>query len=200
MKIVRRLTAAERERIGQAIAKIGRESNVDFHVVVTPISDRYALYPLVGAGVGALLAAAIAALVRPELDSRTVIFLQLAVLIVLTLIFDWRPLRLALVPRRIKHAHARQLAHRAFTAHLTNGGTHPHKILLFTSIAEHYVEIIADHRTHTMISGAAWNRIVAQFTTAANSGQVADGLLKAVEACAEALGKPDGSPSIPYNN
>ncbi len=189
----------ERDRIGLAIAKIGQESNVDFHVVVTPISDRYALYPLVGAGLGALLAAAIAALVRPELDSRTVIFLQLAVLIVLTLIFDWRPLRLALVPRRIKHAHARQLAHRAFTAHLTGGGTHPRKILLFTSIAEHYVEIIADHGTHAMISGAAWDRIVAQFTTAANSGQVADGLLKAVEACAEALGKPDGSLPTAHN-
>jgi putative membrane protein len=190
---MRRLTAIEREQIGEAIAKLRNESGIDLHVAVMPMSDRYALYPLIAAGLGALIAAAIAALVRPVFDGRTIIFIQLTALIVLTVIFDWKPLRIALAPRRIKQAHARQLAHRAFAAHLESDDGHPHKILLFTSIAEHYAEILADHATHARVDGATWDRIVEQLTAAANSGRVAEGILSAITACGAALGRPQDS-------
>lgn len=191
--ILKRLTPIERERISDAIAKLRDDTGVDLHVAVMPMSDRYALYPLIAAGFGALLAAAIAALVRPSFDGRTIIFIQLAALIALTVIFDWKPLRVALAPRRIKQAYARQLAHRAFAAHLANGGAEAHKILLFTSIAEHYTEIIADHATHARIDGAIWDRTVEQLTAAANSGRITEGILNAIQACAEALGAPESS-------
>jgi hypothetical protein len=60
-------------------------------------------------GIGALAVAGIAALLRPGLNGRSVIIIQLLVLIMLTALCDWMPIRLWLVPTPVKHAHARQL-------------------------------------------------------------------------------------------
>ena len=71
-----------------------------------------------------------------------------------------------LVPVRVKHAHARQLAHRRFADHVANDDLHRSRILVFVSLAEHYVEIIADHATHALVAGSVWNAIVDEFVAA----------------------------------
>src|ERR1700722_16679835 len=114
-------------------------------------SDHYSLYPLVWAGFGALLIGGLAALFRPELKGLKVILIELTILIALTPLFDWLPIRLRLVPTRVKHARARQLAHREFDAHFTDAAPSRKRILLFVSLGEHYVEIIADHDTHARV-------------------------------------------------
>jgi hypothetical protein len=67
-----------------------------------------------------------------EIASRTTILIQLSFLIVLTLLLDWLPIRLSIVPERVKHAHARQLTHREFNAHIAEGPKR-NRILLFVS-------------------------------------------------------------------
>ena len=52
----------------------------------------------------------IVALLWPNLDDRETIFIEISILIVLMLAFDWLPIRIWLVPVHVKHAHTRQLA------------------------------------------------------------------------------------------
>ena len=166
-------------------------------VVVVRASDRYSLYPLVFASFSAILVGAAVSLIRPELASRIVILIELMLAIALTLILDWRPLRLQIVPRRIKHARAWQLAHREFNAHVLASPQQRRRILLFVSLGERYVEIIADHETHALAPDGAWNRIVDEFLAAVKSGRLADGVLDAVAACGVILNTHHPAPSAP---
>ncbi|MGH7839444.1 MAG: hypothetical protein ACREQC_16690 [Candidatus Binataceae bacterium] len=178
---------AERERIDVAIAAIAERAGAHLSLVVARASDRYSLYALVWAGGGALLAAVLVALGWPDLDDRTAVFIELSALIVLVLVFEYLPLRLALVPPRVKHAHARQLAQREFASHRAAGEPDRPHVLIFVSLAEHYAEVIADHATHARASGDAWHKIVDDLISALKAGRLADGALTAVEACGAAL-------------
>jgi putative membrane protein len=180
-------TSEEHQRIDAAITAINRDTSADLTVVVTRVSDRYSLYPVAWAAIGAILMGALVSLLRPDLASRTVIVIQLSSLIVLTLLLDWLPIRLQLVPKHIKHARAQQLAHREFNAHVLAAPKQPHRILLFVSLGERYVEIIADHETHTLAPAGTWNKIVDEFLATVKAGHVADGVLAAIAACGAIL-------------
>jgi putative membrane protein len=180
-------TPEEHRRIDAAIEAIKRDTSADLCVVVTRASDRYSLYPIASAALAAILLGVIVSLVRPGTASRVVIAIQLWSLIVLTLVFDWFPIRLSLVPKRVKHARAQQLAHREFNAHELAKPKQPHRILLFVSLGERYVEIIADHHTHALAPAGTWNKIVDEFLAAVKAGRVADGVLSAIESCGAIL-------------
>jgi putative membrane protein len=179
----RPFTPEEHNRIDAAIAEIGRSTAADLRLVVTRVSDRYSLYPVAWAAIGALLLGALVSLLRPDIASRATIVLQLWFLIVMTLLLEWLPVRLSIVPKRVKHAHAWQLAHREFNAHAMVNPKQQHRILLFVSLGERYVEIVADHETHALAPAGAWNKIVDEFLTTVKAGRVADGVLAAVMAC-----------------
>ncbi len=180
-------TPEEHQRIDAAIAEIGRSAAANLRVVVTRVSDRYSLYPVAWAAIGAILLGGLVSLLRPDIASRTMIAIQLWFLIVITLLLNWLPIRLWIVPERVKHAHARQLAHREFNAHAMANPTQPRRILLFVSLGERYVEIVADHETHALAPAGAWNKIVDEFLTTVKAGRVADGVLDAVAACGSIL-------------
>lgn len=179
-------TLEEHDRIDAAIAEIERSTAADLCVVVTRVSDRYSLYPFAWAAIGAILLTGLVSLLLPHITSRTTILIELSFLIVMTLLLDWLPIRLSIVPERVKHAHARQLAHREFNAHLV-GGPKRHLILLFVSLGERYVEIVADHETHALAPAGAWNKIVDEFLATVKAGRVAHGVLAAAAACGAIL-------------
>jgi putative membrane protein len=179
----------ERARLDAAIAEIERRTGAHLALVVTRVSDRYSLYPLVWAGSSAIVATGLIALLWPVLDDRTTIFIELLLLLVLALLFDWMPIRLAIVPDHVKHAHARQLAHREFASHRAHDDPDRRRILLFVSLAERYVEVVADHATHADAPGIAWHKIVDDFLSAIKAGRLAEGALAALAACATILGR-----------
>ena len=177
------LTSEEGQRIDTAIQAIEQRTGAALDLTISRASDRYLIYPLVWAGCGALLGTVLVALMWPNLDDRETIFIEITILIVLLLAFDWLPIRIWLVPVRVRHAHARQLAHRRFANHVANDALHRRRILVFVSMAEHYVEIIADHATHALVAGSVWNAIVDDFVAAIKSDRVAQGALAALAAC-----------------
>jgi len=174
------------QRIEAAVTSVERRTAAEFAVVTTRVSDRYSLYPLVWAQFAALMVTGIAALVWPRLGIRAAVLIQVPVVIALWLLFHWLPVRLLLVPKRVKHAYARRLAQREFSARVARG-SHRNRILLFVSLAERYVEIIADRGTHALAPEGTWDKIVGDFVATVKAGHVADGILAAVEACGVVL-------------
>src|SRR2546426_12680484 len=98
------------KRIEAAIAEAEEHTDTDLSLVVTRASDRYALYPPLWAAFVALLITTVLAILRPGLSIRAAIFIQVPLLITLTLLFDWLPLRLLIIPQQVKRTHARRLA------------------------------------------------------------------------------------------
>jgi putative membrane protein len=180
-------TPEERNRIDATIAEIGQSTAANLSVVVTRVSDHYSLYPVASAAIAALLIGALVSLIRPDIASRAVIVIQLWFLIAMTLLLYWLPIRLRIVPQRIKHARAQQLAHREFNAHTIAAPQQQHRILLFVSLGERYVEIIADHETHRLAPDGTWNKIVDEFLATVKAGRIADGVLAAASSCGAIL-------------
>jgi putative membrane protein len=175
-------TADEHRRIHEAIASIKRSTGADIDVIVTPVSDRYSMYPLLWAASSALVITGIVTLWWPRIGGREAILIQVSMLLVVLVLLDWLPIRLRVVPMHVKRSHARQLAHREFAAHVA-AGPDRNRILLFVSIGERYVEIIADHKIHAMVPQRTWDKIVGDFVATVKTGRIADGLLDAIEAC-----------------
>ncbi len=183
MVIGRPFTEEEHRLIRAAIDEVERSTAADLDLVVTRVSDRYSLYPLVWAAITALILTAMFVLVRPGVSGRVALVFEFVALTAATLIYNLMPVRLRLVPQRVKHAHTRQLAHREFAAQYARGGTTRKRILLFVSLGERYVEIIADNQTYAAADPKVWHQTVTEFVAAVQSGQLAGGILRTIEAC-----------------
>lgn len=181
------LTSSERERIDAAMKSAGDRTSADFALVIVPASDRYALYPPLWAAIIALSTTGIVALLRSVYSIQTGFVIDSALFVALTLVLDWMPLRMRLVPAEVKRRHARDLAHREFAVRIVAPGTRRDGVMFFVSIGERYAEVLADRDIHALAPAGAWNKIVDEFLTTVKAGHVADGVLHAIEACGAIL-------------
>jgi putative membrane protein len=181
------LSDEQRQRVDAAVAAVERRSSAIFALAIVPVSERYALFPVVWAAVAALAATGVLALLRPDLGIADGFLVDAVLFAALSLALDWRPLRLRLVPRRFKHAQARRLAHREFAARILASAQHRNGVLFFVSLGERYVEVIADRDIHARVGPGTWDKIVADFIAAVRSDRLADGFIAAIAACGAVL-------------
>jgi len=181
------LTSDDHRRIKEATAAVEARTGTKIATVITRQSGRYVAYTVACAAVGAIIGGVLLTAVSPAMGARSVLFVELASCLVLLVFLEALPLRFAIVSRRVKHGNARNLAHREFAAHSAGERARARRILLFVSMGERYVEIIADHATHTSVSEGTWTRIVDDITARVRAGRLADGIVAAIEACGAAL-------------
>ena len=96
-------------------------------------------------------------------------------------------IRRLVVPAQLQRAAAGRLAREQFLArglHLTQGRT---GVLIFVSIAEHYVEILADAGIDAKVPQADWQSTVDAFVAQVRAGRVADGFVTAIGRVGERL-------------
>ncbi|MBI3675063.1 MAG: hypothetical protein HY243_00395 [Proteobacteria bacterium] len=169
----------ERAKLQDAVATAEKRTRAKFALVVVPLSDRYAAFAPMWAAALAFAALGALALFDPLVSLRLAFLITAAVFGALAMLFEWLPIRLMLVPRHVKHAHAQSLAAREFAAHILS-----HRepgALFFVSLGESYAEILADRDIHARVGEAAWAAIVAGFVAQAKEGAIVDGLVTATQ-------------------
>ena len=182
-----RLSAEDRSRIHTALTDAQARSHARFTLMILPVSDRYAMYPVAWAGMFALAVGALLALFWQHVGLRMGFLFEAAAFGFAALLLDIRPLHIALVPKRLKQARARAMAHREFAASVLAAQNPSGGIVLFASLGERYVEVIADRIVHARVGEAAWAEIVGEFSSRAQSGLLADAFINAIQACASHL-------------
>jgi putative membrane protein len=179
-------TGEDRLRIERAIAEAEARTSGEIVAVVAHQSDGYRYIALLWASLTALLVPwPLVALT--EWTVQEIYLAQLVVFAALALLFQWTPLRLALVPGPVKRARAHRRAVEQFLAqnlHTTAGRT---GVLIFVSVAEHYAELIADRAVDAKAPEGAWRAIVDELTKKIGEGRAADGFVAAVAACGAIL-------------
>jgi putative membrane protein len=181
------LSPADSDRIRGAVAAVEARSSAEFVVVVAPASDAYALYPLLWASLAALLAGGVLALFVPAWGARSIFACQAVLFLVGVVVLEWPGLRRFLVPGRVKRAHAGQLARLQFAARVEGRTVSRTGLLLFVSLAERHVEIIADAGIHARAGSGAWQSVIGEFRAAVARGQLVDGFVAAIAAIGELL-------------
>jgi len=106
--------------------------------------------------------------------------------------------RRALTPGPLRQHRVRQAARRHFVAvgaRLTHAEPH---ILIFASLADRRVELVAHDKIHKAVGEGPWNQSVAAVIDGMQAGKPADGFVKAIEICGTALAQhfpPSGTPA-----
>ena len=181
------MDAAAHGSFKEAVATAEARTKARFVLTVLPQSDRYTLYPVIWAALAALVAGGVLSWFLPQVSLRDGFAVQVAAFLLLSVLFEWRPLRPLLAPPAIRRHHASQFAHREFAARIL---AHPERaggLLFFVSEAERYVELLADAKTHAAAGEVEWNRIVGQFVARMRAGAPVEAVIDAVNACAEVL-------------
>lgn len=128
---------------------------------------------------------------QARIDHHEVILALIALLAVKVIVASWLvalwPVRMALTPRRIKARRARARAldyFRVGAERRTAGRT---AVLIYLSIAERQVEIVADRGIHSRVPPESWGGIAAGLVEALRDGRPGDGLADAVTKTGELL-------------
>lgn len=182
------MSAEEADRISAAITNAERKTSGEIVAVVTDKSSRYQHVPFMWA--------ALLALIIPWplihftwMKVQWIFLIQLLVFLAL-LAIAWHPaIRLSLVPKSILRANTRRRASEQFLAqnlHTTAGRT---GVLIFVSVAEKRVEIIADSGIGAHVDKATWQAIVNDFTADISAGRGVEGFERAIGRIGELLSR-----------
>lgn len=185
-----KFSEADKARISEAIRAAEKNTSGEFVAVVARSSDHYVFLPLLWAAFLALILPGILYFAAVPLAWVHLYQIQLAVFVVLALLFLFVPeLHLQLVPRHVKHSRASRLAKAEFYLQGVHMTREHSGVLFFVSLAEHYVEIVADRGIHEKLGEAHWRGIVQTFIEDVHKGKVVDGFVAAITVCGAAMAK-----------
>lgn len=194
------LSETDRDRISAAVGAAEAQSAGEIVTIVTRQSDSYGDIALAWSALVALIALLVLACFPDfylglfdrltgswanEWTAREIVELAAGFAFLkflgMWLLQFWLPLRLWLVPKRIKAARARARAVTCFKVgaeRRTHGRT---GILIYLSMREHRAEIVADQAIASRVSPEVWGEAMAAMLVHIRDGRIADGMVAAVE-------------------
>ncbi|MBS0268584.1 MAG: TPM domain-containing protein [Proteobacteria bacterium] len=174
------ISAKDEERISAAITEAERNTSGEIVAVLAEQSSRYQHIPFMWAG---LLALVIPwpLIYYTWMPVQWIFLIQLLVFLAF-LALAWHPrVRTSLVPKAILNANTRRRASEQFLAqnlHTTEGRT---GVLIFVSLAEKRVEVIADSGIDALVQQGTWQKIVDELTADIGAGRAVDGFERAIK-------------------
>jgi len=215
------LSDKDRVRISAAITEAESRTSGEIFCVLTKSVSRYREVPLLWAAVVAFVvppllvflglhrlalasifsswtddsARAMEGLILRALSAyglvQTGLFLCVAIIVAVP------GVRAMMTPGVLKQHRVRQAAQRHFVAvgaRLTHAEPH---VLIYASLADRRVELVAHDAIHKAVGEGPWNASVAAVVDGIKAGKAADGFVQAIEICGQALAEhfpPDGAP------
>jgi putative membrane protein len=187
----------DQQRVAEAITRAESRTSGEIVAVVAAESAGYFYIPFLWASLVAL-AVPFPFIFWTWWPVQHIYLLQIAVFALLVLVLFYRPLRLALVPKAVKHARAHRRAVEQFMAqnlHTIPGHT---GVLIFVSVAERFAEILADKGIDAKVPDTTWDTIVIDLAEAIGAGKAGDGFVRAIDAVGAHLAQhfPPGSRDV----
>jgi putative membrane protein len=194
------MSADDHARVSAAVHAAEQNTSGEIVTIVADHSDRYldvALWwSIVAAIIGLAAFAAfpgfytwvMAALSGGWISDATpsdMLELALALVVIIfsvvRLMLQWIPLRLAFTPGIVKSRRVRRRAIRYFKVGAERRTAGRTGILIYLSLVERRAEIVADEAIHGQVPDERWGEAMADMLAHVRAGQIADGMIAAVE-------------------
>jgi putative membrane protein len=176
------LNDSEKQQLRDAIRAAESKTGGEIVTVIAAASGDYFYYPTLWAALLAILAPLVPMALDFSFAPLGIIELQLLVFALLALAFRWSPLKMKLVPRAIQRQYCARRAREQFLAQNLHTTRERTGVLLYVSVAEHHVELLADAGIHAKVPAGTWEHIVRAFTARVKAGETGDGFVEAVQA------------------
>lgn len=148
--------------------------------VLAPASDSYRYIPTLWAALLAMLTPLLVFELGFWLGWYEILLTQWAVWLALTLLFHWTPIKMLLIPKKVRRHRAALMARLQFVEQGLHRTHDRLGVLIFVSVAEHYVEILVDDGVARHIENAQWQAIIDDFTARIRKGEVEPGFIECV--------------------
>ncbi|MBM4298559.1 MAG: hypothetical protein FJ143_12545 [Deltaproteobacteria bacterium] len=181
-------TAAEQQRILSAVVAAEQKTSGEIVPMIVNSSGRYAEAEMSGLAVGLVIGTVAALFVHdPWTSAEMHMIWPLAGALLGYFLASLQPIKRYLLSKaRI----AESVQMRSFAAFTANGLHHTREhtgILIFVSLLEHRVEVLADRGINRKVSAGTWEEIVHIITAGIKSGQACDAFCQAIERCGAIL-------------
>ena len=180
------LTTEDQARVSAAIRAAEARTGAELVCVLAERAPSYATFPLAWAILPTLALPWLLVYVTDWTISH-LLLAQLGCFALLLLVFSFPPIRLALVPRRLQRAQAHRAALEQFVVRGLARKPERTGVLVFVSLAERYVRIVADAGVAEKVPQRAWDEAVAAMTSAFREDRIAEGFIAGIERCADVL-------------
>ena len=181
------LSDRDRNLVSASIRQIEAQTSGEIVTVIAEASDNYYYIPLLWAALVAFFVPIVAWFGGLSSNVLQVSLAQLAVFGILALLARWRPLRYRLIPKGLMKARAARLAREQFFARGVRETVNRTGILIFVSLAERHVEVLADSGINRKVDPRVWRKAVSLFVENIKAGKIAEGLLAAIAECGGVL-------------
>jgi putative membrane protein len=180
------MSAQDQERIAAAIRAAEAKTSGEIVCVLAQVSTDTTALPVFIAAVAALaLPWLLVALTT--LPVHPILLYQIALFIVLLIVLCLPVIRVALVPKRARRAMAHRVAMEQFVSRGIARKKDRSGILIFVSLAEHYVRIIADDGIAAKVPQSDWQDAVNALVAHLRDEHIGDGFVSAIELCGARL-------------
>ncbi|MGP5109654.1 TPM domain-containing protein [Pseudomonas helleri] len=183
------LTQEQKRQVEEAVTRAEQRTDAEIVTVLAPRADDYSYIPLLWASLIALVVPALVHFIDSDMTIYTLLMLQWATFVFLSLIFRIPVLTTFMIPARARHWRASNLARRQFLEQKLHHTQDRTGVLIFVSEAERYVEIIVDEGISQRLDNSDWGNIVSDFVRRVALGHTAEGFIACIDASAELLEK-----------
>ncbi len=209
------LTQAEKTALAEQIRLAESKTSAEIVTVIANQSDHYRYIPMLWAALLSLSVPGLYFLFQhfstngwtysgESVDELVrVYYVQVLLFLGLGMLIQYPPFRFWLVPQSIKHGRAARHAREQFLLQNLHQTASRTGVLVFVSVAEHYVEIIVDTEVAAVVDNDVWVETVNEFISCTKRGEIAEGFTRTINHCDEVLskhfpdkgGKPDELPN-----
>jgi len=180
------LTQADKQELERAVADAEKRTSAEIVLAVAEWCDTYRLYTLPYAAFFGLVVLGGLALAMSDTHVRMAFLITGAAVLIAAAVFQWAPVRLALVPRAVREDAAEALARAEFAALVAGRTSAANGVLIFIALAEHHAEIVAEAGLAARVSQETWQKIMDELIAGLKAGRVTDAIKTAVAACGDA--------------
>jgi len=182
------LSAEDRQRISAAIRAAETKTSGEIVCVLAESSIGATALPVFLAALGAL-ALPWLLVGLTAMPVYRILSLQIVAFVILTGLFCWPPVRVALMSRRTRRVVAHRGAMEQFRSRGLAGKSGRTGVLIFVSLAERYARIIADDGISARVPKPQWQAAVDALVAHMRNGRIADGFVAAIDLCGNELAK-----------
>ncbi len=180
------ISEEDRARISAAIRAAEAKTSGEIVCVLARTATHLTVLPIV---IAVLIALALpwGLVALTEFPVDRILLLQIAVFLLLAVALSTPGVQVLLLPRAVRRRAAHRLAMEQFLIRGVARKKDGTGILIFVSLAERYVRIIAGERIAAHVPQSEWQAAVDALIAEIRSGRIADGFVVAINACEKVL-------------